>query len=45
MMRVRPRAKVTVYSLYRKSYEESIGTKMNDLDSGLEVVYGNMTRC
>jgi len=37
---VRPRAKVTIDSLYRKSYnyEKSIGTKMNDLDLCLEVV-------
>jgi len=34
---VRPREKVTIYSLY-VIYEESIGTKINDLDLCLEVV-------
>jgi len=29
---VRPRAKVTIDSLYEVAYEKSIGTKMNDLD-------------
>jgi len=29
---VRPRAKVTIESLYEVVYEKSIGTKMNDLD-------------
>jgi len=29
---VRPRAKVTIDSLYEVIYEKSIGTKMNDLD-------------
>jgi len=28
---VRPRAKVTIESLYEVVYEKSIGTKMNDL--------------
>jgi len=28
---VRPRAKVTMESLYEVVYEKSIGTKMNDL--------------
>jgi len=35
---VRPRAKVTIDSLYEVVYEKSIGTKMNDFDLGLEVV-------
>jgi len=35
---VRPRAKVTIESLYAVVYEKSIGTKMNDLDLCLEVV-------
>jgi len=35
---VRPRAKVTIDSLYEVVYEKSIGTKMNDLDLCLEVV-------
>jgi len=35
---VRPRAKVTIESLYEVVYEKSIGTKMNDLDLCLEVV-------
>jgi len=35
---VRPRAKVTIDSLYEVVYEKSIGTKMNDLDLHLEVV-------
>jgi len=35
---MRPRAKVTVESLYKVVYEKSIGTKMNDLDLCLEVV-------
>jgi len=30
--RVRPRAKVTIDSLQEVAREESIGTKMNDLD-------------
>jgi len=34
---VRPRAKVTLDSLLEVVYEESIGTKMNDLDLCLEV--------
>jgi len=34
---VRPRAKVTIDSLYEVVYEKSIGTKMNDLDLSLEV--------
>jgi len=29
---VRPRAKVTIDSLYEVVYEKSIGTKMNDFD-------------
>jgi len=29
---VRPRAKVTIDSLYEVVYEKLIGTKMNDLD-------------
>jgi len=37
---VRPTAKVTMDNL-QKSYEESIGTKMNDLDLCLEVVQGH----
>jgi len=28
---VRPRAKITIESLYEVAYEKSIGTKMNDL--------------
>jgi len=35
---VRPRAKVTIESLYEVIYEKSIGTKMNDLGLRLEVV-------
>jgi len=35
---VRPRAKVTIDSLYEVVYEKSIGTNMNDLDLCLEVV-------
>jgi len=35
---VRPIAKVTTDSLQEIVYEESIGTKMNDLDLSLEVV-------
>ena len=35
---MRPRAKVTIESLYEVIYEKSIGTKMNDLDLCLEVV-------
>jgi len=36
---VRPRAKVTIDSFYEAVYEKSIGTKMNDLDICLEVIY------
>ena len=35
---MRPRAKVTIDSLYEVVYEKSIGTKINDLDFRLEVV-------
>jgi len=35
---VRPRAKVTIDSLWEVVYKKSIGTKMNDLDLCLEVV-------
>jgi len=35
---VRPRANVTIDSLQEVVYEKSIGTKLNDLDPGLEVV-------
>jgi len=35
---VRPRAKVTIDSLYEVVYGKSIGTKMNDLDLCWEVV-------
>ena len=35
---MRPRAKVTINSLYEVVYKKSIGTKMNDLDLCLEVV-------
>jgi len=35
---VHPRAKVTIDSLWEVVYEESIGTKMNELDLCLEVV-------
>jgi len=35
---VRPRAKVTIESLYEVVYEKSTGTKMNGLDLCLEVV-------
>jgi len=35
---VHSRAKVTIYSLQEVIYEESIGTKMNDLNLCLEVV-------
>jgi len=34
---VRPRAKVTIESLYEVVYEKSIGAEMNDLDLCLEV--------
>jgi len=34
---VRPRAKVTIDSLWEVVYEKSIGTNMNDLDLCLEV--------
>jgi len=40
---VRPRAKVTIDSLYEVVYEKSIGTKMNDLDLCSEVVQGMST--
>jgi len=42
---VRPRAKVTLDSLLEVVYEESIGTKMNDLDLCLEVAQGRVSRC
>jgi len=42
---VRPRAKVTIESLYELVYEKSIGTKMNDLDLYLEVVQGHVNHC
>jgi len=44
---VRPRAKVTIDSLQKvvDLYEESIGTKMNDLDLCLKVVYGHVNHC
>jgi len=35
---MRPRAKVTIESLWEVVYNKSIGTKMNDLDLCLEVV-------
>jgi len=35
---VRPRAKVTIDSLWEAVYEKSIGTEMNDLDLCLEVI-------
>jgi len=35
---VRPRAKVTIDSLYEVVYKKSIGIKMNDIDLCLEVV-------
>ena len=35
---MRPRANVTIESLWEIVYEKSIGTKMNDLDLCLEVV-------
>ena len=35
---VRPKAKVTIDSLYVVVYEKSIGTEMNDIDLRLEVV-------
>jgi len=41
---VRPRAKVTIDSLYEVVYKKSIGTKMNDLDLRLEVVQGHIRR-
>jgi len=39
---VRPRAKVTIDSLYEVIHEKSIGTKINDLDICLEVVSGHV---
>jgi len=42
---VRPTAKLTIDSLYEVVYEKSIGTKMNDLDLCLEVVYGHINHC
>jgi len=39
---VRPRSKVTIDS---EVYEKSIGTKMNDLDLCLEVVYIHVNHC
>jgi len=33
-----PRAKVTIDNLQEVAYEESIGTKLNDLDLCVEVV-------
>ena len=35
---MRPRAKVTIDSLKKVVYEKSIGTKINDLEIGLEVM-------
>jgi len=44
---VRPRAKVTIESLWEVVYEKSIGrpTKMNDFDLCLEVVQGHFNHC
>jgi len=42
---VRRRAKVTIDSLYGVVCEELIGTKMNDLDFCLQVVYGHVNHC
>jgi len=39
---VRPRAKFTIDNLQKVVYEESIDTKMNDLDHCLEVVCGHV---
>jgi len=38
----RPRAKVTIDSLYEVIHEKSVGTKINDLDICLEVVSGHV---
>jgi len=40
---VRPRAKVTIDSLYEVVCKKSIGTKINDLDLCLEVVTDDVT--
>jgi len=42
---VRPRAKVTIDSLYEVVDEKSIGTKMNDLDICSEVVSRPCQQC
>jgi len=42
---VRPRAKVTIDSLWEVLCEKSIGTKMNDLDLNLEVVSRSSNHC
>ena len=42
---MRPRAKVTIDSLYEVVDEKSIGTKMNDLDICLGVVQGHVNHC
>ena len=42
---MRPAAKVTTDSLYEVVYQESIGTKLNDLDLCLEVVQGDANHC
>jgi len=42
---VRPRAKVATNSPQEVVFKESIGTKMNDLDLCLEVIYGHVNHC
>jgi len=42
---VRLRAKVIIDSLQEVVYEKSIGTKMNNLDLRLEVVWGHVNHC
>jgi len=42
---VRASAKVTIDRLYEVIYEESIDTKMNDLDLCLQVVLGHVNHC
>jgi len=42
---VRPRAKVTIDSLYKVVNEKSISTKMNDLELCLKVVQGHVNHC
>jgi len=43
---VRPRTKVSIDSVQEVVYEKSIGTKMNNVDLCLEVVYqGHVNNC